>query len=370
MATSRSVIYSILVAVSGLLGACTGVNPYFDATKPHHTASGFRNNHAGRLDRPLADILQWQWDAWRAGLPKAPLHPTAVVPADLRRIQAYARAADAPQITWIGHATMLVQAGGLSVLTDPIFSERASPVPFAGPKRAQPPGVALADLPPIDAVLISHNHYDHLDEKSVRALASQPGGGPLFLVPLGLKPWFADLGISRVVELDWWQTHTVKGVEFQLTPVQHWSARGIADRMHSLWGGWAVFAPDLHWYFSGDTGYSPDFADTRQRLAPRNPGGFDLALIPVGAYEPRWFMREQHVDPTEAVRIHKDIGARRSVGIHWGTFNLTDESLDQPPIDLALARKAAGVADADFSVMAIGETRAIAPRQPVPAPTR
>ena len=363
MALWRSLFYSICL----LLAGCAAVNPYYNSAKTHHTTTGFKNNYIDAVDKPLADLLRWQWEALRQGLPKPPETPTATVAADLKRIHAYAGAPAGPQITWIGHATMLVQAGGLNVLTDPVFSLRASPVQFAGPKRAHPPGVALADLPRIDLVLISHNHYDHLDKDSVKALADQAGGPPLFLVPLGIKPWMAELGVANVVELDWWSTHTVKGVEFHFTPVQHWSARGVGDRLQTLWGGWAVLAPDLHWYFSGDTGYSRDFVDTRERLASRNHGGFDLALLAVGAYEPRWFMKEQHINLAEAVQIHKDLGARRSVGVHWGTFNLTDEPLDQPPKDLAAARKAQGVADEDFFLMAIGQTREL-PRRSQAAP--
>ena len=177
-------------------------------------------------------------------------------------------------------------------------------------------------------------------------------------MPLGLKAWLADLGIHNVVELDWWQSRRLGAVELVLTPVQHWSARGLGDRMATLWGGYALFAPDFHLFFSGDTGYSADFADIRARFAERQrDGGFDLALLPVGAYEPRWFMAQQHVNPAEALRIHQDIGAQRSLGIHWGTFELTDEALDEPPQALARARQAAGVPETSFFVMAIGQTR-------------
>ena len=269
-----------------------------------------------------------------------------------------------PAVTWIGHATALVQAGGLNLLTDPIFSDRASPVSFVGPRRAQPPGVALSQLPHIDVVLVSHNHYDHLDEPSVVALNQQAGGPPLFIVPLGLKAWLAERGITNALELDWWQSHRIGPTEIHLVPVQHWSGRWLHDRMHTLWGGFAVFSPSLHWYFSGDTGYSRDFADVRQRLARRPGGGdIDLALIAVGAYAPRWFMADQHVDPFESVRIHQDLGARQSMGIHWGTFELTDEALDQPPKDLARARTAAGLSADDFFVLAVGETRRLTPRR-------
>ncbi|MEO6017522.1 MAG: MBL fold metallo-hydrolase, partial [Polaromonas sp.] len=199
---------------------------------------------------------------------------------------------------------------------------------------------------------------------------SKAAGKPtLFLVPLGIKAWFADLGITNVTEMDWWDSKNYKGVEFNFTPVQHWSARSFGDRSQTLWGGYAVFAPDFHWYFSGDTGYSKDFTDTRARFAarqtPEKGGGFDLALIAVGAYQPRWFLSEQHVNPEEAVKIHTDLGAKRSVGVHWGTFELTDESLDQPPKDLTLAVQSQGLKDADFTVMAVGETRFL-PARPGP----
>jgi N-acyl-phosphatidylethanolamine-hydrolysing phospholipase D len=278
----------------------------------------------------------------------------------------------APSVTWIGHATTLVQASGLNVLTDPMFSERASPVQWMGPKRAQPPGLAMADLPAIDVVLISHNHYDHLDVASVKALDQRAGGATLFLVPLGLAPWFRELGIEKVIELDWWQSHQVGGVRFHLTPVQHWSARGVGDRRQTLWGGWAAFGADFHWYFSGDSGYSQDFKDTRAHFAAQEAegGGFDLALIAVGAYKPEWFMHGQHVTPAEAVRVHRDLGAKRSMGVHWGTFNLTDEPLDQPPEDLAEARLSQKMREDEFFVLAIGQTRRFETRKSTPAASK
>ena len=354
-----------------LLVGCNSVNPYYNPGKPHHTAEGFQNNYSAGVTKGAGEFLRWQYERTRDGLPKPPNKPTAVVPPDLAFIQVNAKPqAMQSAITWVGHATMLVQADGLNVLTDPVFSERASPVQFAGPKRAQPPGLSLAQLPPIDVVLISHNHYDHLDKNTVLALANRAQAATLFIVPLGVKAWFADLGISNVTELDWWDKVAVKGVEFNFTPVQHWSSRGLGDRSQTLWGGWAVFGADTHWYFSGDTGYSRDFIDTQKRFAERQTtsrgGGFDIALIAVGAYEPRWFMKEQHVNPAEAVQIHQDLKAKRSVGVHWGTYNLTDEPLDQPPEDLSKARQAANISDGEFFLMAIGQTRRIDKRITTP----
>ncbi|QDL56618.1 MBL fold metallo-hydrolase [Rhodoferax aquaticus] len=364
--------HGIALLLASALCMAAQANPHFDPAKAHHTPDGFKNNYIGAMDKPFSELLKWQWEAWRGGFPLAAKVPTPTQRPDLPRIHSYqqsagdsqaGRSASTPAITWIGHASVLVQAGGLNVLTDPIFSERASPVQLFGPKRVVPPGVALDDLPPIDVVVISHNHYDHLDRSSVAALfakAQAQNRMTTFLVPLGQKTWFESVGISSVVELDWWQKHTVRGVDFYLTPVQHWSARGLGDRSATLWGGWSVFAEDLHWYFGGDAGYSKDMLDTRLRFAQRHGaeqgGGFDVALIPVGAYEPRWFMREQHMNPAEAVQAHLDLGAKRSMGIHWGTFALTDEPLDQPPIDLASAKADKQLTDTDFFVVKIGET--------------
>ncbi|OYT90625.1 MAG: MBL fold metallo-hydrolase [Burkholderiales bacterium PBB3] len=354
---------TVLCAIGLLLG-CSTVNDNYNASKKHHRPEGFQNNYTEATDKSGAELLRWMWQRQRDGLPKPPQQPTPVVAPELAFVHANVGKTQEPAITWIGHATMLVQMGGLNILLDPVFSDRVSPVQFAGPKRYQPPGIALANLPHIDLVLISHNHYDHLDIGSVKALNTQAGGPPLFIVPLGVKKWMADAGIENVKQMDWWDTTQVKlplgAVDVHFTPVQHWSSRTPTDRRATLWGGYAVFAPDFQMYFSGDTGYSQDFKDTQAHFAARQTaalgGGFDVALIAVGAYEPRWFMKEQHVNPAEAVQIHLDLKAKRSIGVHWGTFDLTDESLDQPPKDLAAARAANGLVAQDFDVMAIGQT--------------
>lgn len=339
----------------------------------HHRRGGFQNNYTAFEPKSLADVLRWRLNATRRHLPPPPSAPVPQVAPDLPFLQANARAGAAmqPAVTWIGHSTALVQCSGLTLLTDPVFGERASPVPFAGPKRHQPPGVALADLPHVDLVLVSHDHYDHLDDSSVRALNAQPGGPPCFIVPLGLKDWLARRGITNAVELDWWQTHPVPApagpVDVTLVPAQHWSSRSLTDRMRTLWGGFAVLAPDCHLFFAGDTGYSRDFADIRDHFRPRQSaeqgGGFDLALLPIGAYAPRWFMAVQHVDVAEAVKIHLDLGTKRSMGVHWGTFELTDEALDAPPQALVAERKAQGLTEGDFFVLAVGETKRLPPRR-------
>lgn len=342
-----------MLAGALMLAGCASLrqNPYYDSQKPHHTPEGFQNlDPAARISE---GFLRWQWQRRQAGLPKPPdpTHRDWRVAADLALLHT---PAGTPDVTWIGHATLLLRLGGINVLTDPHFSERASPVGFAGPKRFHPPGVALAELPEIHAVVISHNHYDHLDVDSVRQLQQRSGGKLQFFVPLGLKPWFAELGIDKVTELDWWQHAELGGVRFTLTPLQHWSARSLGDRNRTLWGGWAITAPELNVFFAGDTGYSADFVEIGRRLGP-----FDLAALPVGAYEPRWFMGRQHVDPAQALQIHRDVRARQSLGVHWGVFEMADESLDEPRRALAAAREAAGMAESEFFVLRVGETRRI-----------
>lgn len=358
-----TIIVLICAGLMSHLSGCAAVNPYYDRSKPHHTEQGFKNSYSGPVSKSFLDFLKWQIHRIANDLPPAPQSLTPVVSADLVFIRSNAKAGVnmQPAVTWIGHASALVQASGLNVLTDPVFSRRASMFDSVGPIRTQAPGLSLEQLPIIDVVLISHNHFDHLDINSVLALSKQVGGSPQFIVPLGVKPWMESLGISKVREMDWWQSLMIGKVEFMFTPVQHWSARGITDRSQTLWGGWAVFGSDFQWYFSGDTGYSQDFIDTKARFSSRQSvakgGGFDLALIAVGAYEPRWFMQEQHINPAEAIQVHLDLGAKRSLGVHWGTFNLTDEPLDQVPKDLTMARKAAHLEVDAFFLLAVGETR-------------
>jgi N-acyl-phosphatidylethanolamine-hydrolysing phospholipase D len=230
-------------------------------------------------------------------------------------------------LTWIGHATVLLQSGGLNVLTDPHFGEDTGAI-FP---RLEPPGVALNDLPPVDVVVISHNHRDHLDEDSVVKLAAKFGDAVHFVVPLGLKAWFQERKIDNVTELDWWQSTKVTGrggatAQVTLVPAQHWSQRNGTDRNHSLWGGYVIDAGGKRTYFAGDTGYPAAFAEIGKRFP-----GIDFALLPIGAYAPRWFMHPQHMAPEEAAKAFRELGARALLPIHWATFKLTDEPLDEPP---------------------------------------
>ena len=351
-------------------------NRYFNPLKKHHRPDGFQNNYMSFRGKRWHEILRWRWQAWRAGHPKAMGTPIAVVHPDLDFIHSNAKAGlqMQPAVTWIGHITVLAQLGGLNILTDPVFSDRCFPVQWAGPKRQTPPGLTLAQLPHIDVVLLSHNHYDHMDEASLLALSKQAGGCPLFITPLGHKRWFARRGIHHVIELDWWDTHVLAATAHSertpvtLTPAQHWSARTATDALLSLWGGFAVMSPQCHLFFAGDTGYSKDSADIRHHFASEQSsaagGGFDIALLPIGAYEPRWFMQDQHVNPQEAVQIFSDLGCKQAIAVHWGTFQLTDEPLDEPPRALSRALSAKGLSEHDFQVLPIGGSLRVAPRRP------
>ena len=253
-----------------------------------------------------------------------------------------------PSITWIGHATMLVRMDGVTFRTDPIFSERASPVPFAGPKRLVPPGVPLSELPPIDFVLVSHDHYDHADMDSLRALAAR---GARFVVPLELGEVVRSAGGSAV-ELGWWQSTMIGGVRIHCVPSQHFSGRSITDGNTRLWAGWVVEGPTRRFYHAGDTGYFAGFAEIGTRLGP-----IDLAAIPIGAYDPPSIMRVVHLNPEEALQAARDLRASRVVGMHFGTFDLTDESPDEPPRRFHAAAAQFGFDEDHAWILNVGETR-------------
>ena len=327
------------------------------AQAPRQGTDGFRNNYP-HPDKP--SFLAWQWERLRDGLPQPPPGGWNL-PAMQTDPGALGAPGNNPSVTWVGHATMLVRLAGKNMLFDPIFSERASPVGFAGPRRIVPLPIDIPQLPRIDVVMISHNHYDHLDAESIKRLAAMPQGSPRFLVPLGLKAWFAELGITRVDEYDWWQDTREDALKITFVPVQHWSKRRLNDTNQTLWGGWVVEGEGLRLIHTGDTGYSRDFQDIGARLGP-----FDMAFIPIGAYAPRWFMKIMHIDVPEAVQVRADLRARRAIGMHWGTFeSLADEPLDEPPAELARRRTERGLSQSDFDVMMIGETRRL---EKAPAP--
>ena len=256
-----------------------------------------------------------------------------------------------PVLTWIGHASFLLRCNGWNLLTDPVLSDRASPLSFAGPRRCTPPALSVEDLPEIHAVVISHNHYDHLDAPTVRALHRRFGDRLRWRVPLGLAQWFRRRGIRNVRELAWWEHDPEDGLDFHFVPTQHFSGRGLRDHNLTLWGGWMLDFGDFSAFFAGDTGYGSVFREIGQVFR-----GIDLALLPIGAYEPRWFMKPVHVSPEEAVDVHLDLGARQSVAMHWGTFVLTDEPVDEPPRRLAEALQRRNLNPDEFRVLAHGQT--------------
>ena len=317
--------------------------------KPHHTANGFTNPQETEQTGFL-DLLKWRWDRLFKNIPAADTYDFPVVTAETNFLH---HNSTIPSITWIGHATLLVQMGGVNIITDPQFSRRASPLQWLGPQRVVPPGIALQDLPRIHYVVISHDHYDSLDVDSIKALFQRPEGQQItFIVPLRLKAWFEDLGITRVVELDWWESYTHDSLTFTAAPSQHWSKRTPFSRNKTLWASWIIKAAHFNFYFCGDSGYyAPMFKEIGAKLGP-----FDAAAIPIGAYEPRWFMRSKHMNPEEAVKVHLDLNAKQSVAIHWGTFILTDEPLTEPPQKLRQALQQYNIPQTQFRVLRHGDT--------------
>lgn len=276
---------------------------HFDGKKFHNLAP---TEHAGFTDmvRWLSNRDEGPWDPWRNS---AQTRVPERVPGDAMRI------------TWVNHATMLIQTGNVNILTDPIWSDRCSPVSFAGPKRHHPPGIRFEDLPPIDVVVLSHNHYDHTDLPTLDRLRREHA-----------PRVFAGLGNGALVEgatdLDWWQSVDIaSGVRLHAVPAQHFSSRGLADRDANLWCGYVIETPGGPIYFAGDTGWGPHFEMIRERF-----GAMRLAILPIGAFRPVWFMRAVHISPSEAVRAAQALGARVSIPMHYGTFHLGDDGQDEP----------------------------------------
>jgi len=261
------------------------------------------------------------------------------------------RAADEIAITFVNHATFLIQTGGSTIVTDPIWSERASPFRRVGPKRVRDPGVAFEDLPRIDIILISHNHYDHLDIATLRRL--RQCFAPTVLAAAGDTRLLGPLGFKALRELDWWdEIQFNRALKIAFVPAQHFSARGLFDQRKSLWGSYMIESRGRRLYFGGDTGYSTHFSDIKARL-----GAPDIAMLGIGSYEPRWFMKPIHMNPAEAVCAHCDLGSKQSIGMHFGTFQLTPEAIDQPQADLKRALSDSGIPESEFVTLHEGETR-------------
>jgi N-acyl-phosphatidylethanolamine-hydrolysing phospholipase D len=360
--------------------ACVAMMPFVAATAPrpdvatrvddprfaHAPVVDGRYANLGAFHLPSSgDLVDWYWHWWRDGGAEPPPGGYSSVPVRPTDLAYLRKNRSATTATWVGHATVLLQVAGFNVLTDPMFSKRAFFVTFAGPERKVRVPFTIAEAPPIDVVLISHNHYDHLDAPSVDELARRPGGGPLFIVPKGVDAWMAKRGIANVVALDWWDSRTLppnaagETLRVTMVPTAHWSARSPFDRFETLWGGYVVERIDAtgrvvwRFFFAGDTGYAPLFRDLVHERFPR----FDFAAIPIGAYEPNRYLHSQHATPAEAVRILEDLDVQQALGIHWGTFVLTTEPFDQPPKDLAAALVHERLPTDRFVVYQHGETR-------------
>lgn len=262
-------------------------------------------------------------------------------------------------MTWVGHSSFLLQMDGINILLDPVWGERASPVSFAGPRRHVPPGVRFESLPPVDVIIISHDHYDHLDRYTVGRLVREHSSA-VWVAPLGVGAWLARRGAAVAAELDWWSAATVRGLLVSCTPAQHFSGRRLTGRNATVWCGWAIRSGSAAVLFAGDTGLHPEFGEITRRFGP-----FDAAFMPIGAYAPRWFMRPVHMSPDEAVAAYREIvranGGRpvTFVAMHWGTFRLTDEPMDEPPALARAAWYAAGLDPELLWVARHGETRRI-----------
>ncbi|MGE4169224.1 MAG: MBL fold metallo-hydrolase [Candidatus Margulisiibacteriota bacterium] len=331
-------VFMLLILYLGYHFSAPG---YQGAVSYHFNGKTFEN--ATPVRTRFLDVLKWKWtsspQAW-------PQHVPLTFKPDIQ----YPIPSKAFRLTFINHDTFLIEADHLRILTDPIWSKRASPFSMLGPKRVHDPGLPFSELPPIDVVLISHNHYDHMDIQTLKAL--QKRCRPLFITGLGNKAFLIQQGLQNVVELDWWDSIQVKGWTLTFTPAKHFSSRGLFDRNQTLWGGFvAKSATGATLYFAGDTGFDPFFKAIATQLGP-----IDVALLPIGAYEPTWFMKPVHCNPAEAVQAHQLLGAKQSFGMHWGCFQLTDEAREQPLAELASALNQAHIPTAAFKVLQPGQT--------------
>lgn len=320
-----------------------GCSKYSGEKSDHFDGQNFFNPSGVNKKRPLFGFFRWLFirRATRAKWPDwVPTQTKRTLP-DMTDEQVC--------VTFINHATVLIRSQGLNILTDPQYSDQASPVTWAGPKRVRAPGIPFEDLPKIHVVLISHDHYDHLDSPTLEKL--QQTHDPLFIAGLGNAPLLKSIGLKKVIILDWDQTHELLDGRFTFVKAQHFSGRSLFDRNTTLWGGFVIEILGKKIYFAGDTGYGEHFKETYHKF-----GKFDFALIPIGSYQPRWFMKTMHVNPEEAVQAHLDLKAEKSMGIHFQTFQMSDEPYDQPIIDLEKARKKHALAPDAFVAPKFGES--------------
>jgi L-ascorbate metabolism protein UlaG (beta-lactamase superfamily) len=355
MPASRRRIVAALGAVSaaGLL-ALTGRNAmarYYDGPVSDHFDGTRFFDPKGAQPRSVVDLIRWRLSGTRASWPERSPSPYADRPPAEVNDTSW-------RISFVGHASLLLQTAGLNLLIDPVWSERVSPLSFAGPMRVNDPGIAFEALPPINAVLVSHSHYDHLDLPTLARLAA--AHRPRVITPLGNDAIMRGHDPAIAAEAyDWGDRVTLPGgASVSLVPVQHWSARGLTDRNKALWAGFVIETPAGRIFHVADTGYG---GGHHFRGAKERHGPFRLAILPIGAYEPRWFMRDQHMNPAEAVQAFRDCGAGLALAHHHGTFQLTDEAIDAPPLALAQAIAAEGIPAEQFRVLRPGQVWQINP---------
>ena len=343
----KKIMFGMLFIFFGLAVLVTAVGCLFSAPRYTGPQSGrfdgdrFYNQDRSREKR-FGDFLKWManrdqgpWEGDPHAEPGPP-PPRRVGAGELR-------------VTFVNHSTVLIQIDGLNILTDPIWSDRGSPVDWAGPKRVRPPGIRFEDLPPVDAVLVSHNHYDHLDVPTLRRLSA--GHGPRIFSGLGNAKLMHHKKIENAHDLDWWQRIRLSdSVRVTFVPAQHFSSRGMFDHHKTLWGGFVIESSRHRVYFAGDTGFGGHFEQIRDRFGP-----ITLAMLPIGAYKPRWFMSPAHLSPEEAVKAHKVLGVRHSMAIHFGTFPLGDDGEHEPVVELRQALEENGLTEEDFRVPGFGE---------------
>lgn len=332
-----AVIALLIVAFPFLVGISLSAPGHKGPKTDHFNGTQFINPN-GIKAKGFSDVLRWMFSrdqgAWKYN------YETSIGPKPVDSSTDLV-------VTFVNHSTFLIQWNNLNLLTDPVWSERCSPYSFAGPRRMRPPGIRFEDLPPIDAILLSHNHYDHLDITTLKRIHQQYD--PVFIVPLGVERYLAQHDITKSVSLDWWQSTSI-GLDIMATPAQHFSSRGMLDRDKTLWCGYTLTNGEQKLYFAGDSGYGDFFKEIGKKVGP-----MDVSLIPIGAYQPKWFMSPIHVSPDQAIQIHRDVKSKKSIAMHFGTFPLADEGQGKAEEDLILGLEKSGIEQKQFVIPEEGE---------------